>query len=381
MVSKDQISRPLLLIGTRPECIKMAPVVWECRNRGDQIKPLVCLSGQHQQMCKPLVDYFDIRPDITLNAMEPGQTLTQLTARCLEHLGPVLTEYKPTCIIAQGDTTTVMSAALAAFYQQLPFVHVEAGLRTYDMNGPYPDEMNRRIISLCAAIHCAPTENAVSALLQENIPKKCVHQTGNTVVDTLLWTIKREQANQEKHQRRFPFISDRSMVLVTAHRRESLSQGLTDICQAVATLSERFSDVQFVYPVHLNPRVQTIARNALHGKPNVHLIEPVEYPAFIWLMNRSKLIMTDSGGIQEEAPSLGKPVLILRDRTERTEAVEAGAAEMVGTSVDRIIEATTRLLTDSQAYADRQVDHNPFGDGQAARRIVDLLPGLAKSSD
>lgn len=365
--------RPLLIFGTRPEAIKMAPVVHECRRRSDAVEPVVCLTGQHREMLAQVTDYFGIAGDVDLDLMKPGQTLAGLTARCVEALDEVLVRLLPDCVAAQGDTTTVMAAAMAAFYRRVPFVHVEAGLRTGDLLAPWPEEFNRRVADMVTALYCAPTRRAAETLVAEGVPPHAVHVTGNTVVDALLETVRRERVGGARWQTKYPMLGDRSMVLITGHRRESFGEGFEEICRAIASLAETFADCQFIYPVHLNPNVQEPVRRMLGGRPNVHLTEPAAYPEFVWLMDRSRLILTDSGGVQEEAPSLRKPVLVMRDRTERPEAVQAGAALLVGTSAQTIVEAVARLLTDREAYAACQIDHNPYGDGHAAERIVDLM--------
>jgi len=364
---------PLLLFGTRPEAIKMAPIVRECRRRAAEVDAVVCLSGQHREMLDQVVAYFEIRPAYDLDLMRPSQTLADLTARALTAIDEVLAKADPDCVVAQGDTTTVLAAALAAFYRRVPFVHVEAGLRTASLDAPWPEEMNRRVASVVTTLHCAPTPLAAQRLREEGADPRMVHVTGNPVIDALRWTVERERGNQERREREFSYLDKRRMVLVTGHRRESFGEGLRSICRAIAALSDAFADVEFVYPVHLNPRVDGAVREALAGRPRVHLIPPVTYPAFVWLMDRSTVILTDSGGIQEEAPSLRKPVLVMRDTTERPEAVSAGAAELVGTSESKIVERATALLSDPAEYARRQIDSNPYGDGRAAGRIVDLM--------
>ena len=365
--------RPLLLFGTRPEAIKMAPVVLECRRRPDLIEPIVCSTGQHREMLEQVTSYFGLRQDYQLDLMRPDQTLAGLTSRCLDELDRVLVDVAPDCVVAQGDTTSVLAASLAAFYLHIPFFHVEAGLRTGNMQAPWPEELNRRVASLTASLHFAPTEQAAANLLSEGVPAADVHVTGNTVIDALLSTLERERKDGRQWARRFHYLEDRRVVLITGHRRENFGEGFESICGAIAALSERFADVEFVYPVHLNPNVQQPVRRMLSGRRNLHLIAPCSYPEFVWLMDRSTLILTDSGGVQEEAPSLGKPILVMRETTERPEAVEAGAVELVGASMERIVSQTTLLLTDEAEYARRQIDQNPYGDGRAAQRIVDLM--------
>jgi len=365
--------RPLLIFGTRPEAIKMAPVVQECRRRGAEIDPIVCLSGQHREMLAQVTDYFDLRADVCLDLMQPNQTLAGLTARCLERTDEVLTRFQPDCVVAQGDTTTVMAASLAAFYRRIPLVHVEAGLRTGNLHAPWPEELNRRIADIVTSLHCAPTRRAADALLAEGASPQTVHVTGNTVIDALLATVERERACQQRWQEKYAMLGDRPLVLITGHRRENFGQGFENICRAIAQLAEQFPEVQFVYPVHLNPNVQEPVRRTLGDRPNVHLVPPAAYPEFVWLMDRSTLILTDSGGVQEEAPSLRKPVLVMRETTERPEVVEAGAARLVGTSVEAIVKGVRQLLTDPAAYAACQIDESPYGDGRAAQRTVELM--------
>ncbi|HVC94386.1 MAG TPA: UDP-N-acetylglucosamine 2-epimerase (non-hydrolyzing) [Pirellulales bacterium] len=365
--------RTLLTFGTRPEAIKMAPLVQECRRRVDRIEPIVCVTGQHREMLAQVTDYFGIVPDVDLALMRPNQSLAELTSRCLTGLDEVLDRYQPDCVVAQGDTTTVMAASLAAFYRRIPFVHVEAGLRTFDMQSPWTEEMNRRVAGLVAALHCAPTRRAADNLLAERVPAETVHVTGNTVIDALLWTVDRERGRDAVWRRKYATLGERRMVLVTGHRRENFGGGMESLCRAIATLAKRFANVEFVYPVHLNPNVREPVHRLLAGPGNVHLVEPAPYPEFVWLMDRSTLILTDSGGVQEEAPSLKKPVLVMRDTTERPEALEAGAVELVGTAAVKIISRVSLLLSDPAAYRSRQLDANPYGDGRAAQRIVDLM--------
>jgi len=364
--------RPLVIFGTRPEAIKMAPVVAACRGHG-RVEPIVCLTGQHRELLAQVTEYFGIEADVRLDLMTADQSLARLTARCVEGIDETIVARRPDCVVAQGDTTTVMAASLAAFYRRTPFVHVEAGLRTGDLSAPWPEELNRRIADLGAALCCAPTRRAAETLAAEGVPPERIHVTGNTVIDALLETVRRERADPGRWQRKHATLGDAPLVLVTAHRRESFGPGLERICRAIRSLAERFPDHQLVYPVHLNPNVREPVRRALAGAENVHLIDPPAYPEFVWLMDRSVLILTDSGGVQEEAPSLGKPVLVMRDQTDRPELVDAGAALLVGTSVERIVETATALLTDPAQYAACRIDQSPYGDGRAAERIVELM--------
>jgi UDP-N-acetylglucosamine 2-epimerase (non-hydrolysing) len=365
--------RPLLVFGTRPEAVKMAPVVWECRRRSDEVEATVCLTGQHREMLTQVCDDLGIRGDIELDVMTPDQTLSGLSARLIQRLDEVLERLRPDCLVAQGDTTTVMAASLAAFYRRVPLVHVEAGLRTGNLHAPWPEELNRRIADLTASLYCAPTQRAADQLLAEGARPEAVHVTGNTVIDALLETLKRQREAPAGWAEKYASLGQRRMILITGHRRESFGRGFENICQAIATLADRFPECRFIYPVHLNPNVQVPVRRTLGDRPNLRLTDPAGYPEFVWLMDRSALVLTDSGGVQEEAPSLGKPVLIMRETTERPEVVEAGGAILVGTSVEAIVEGVTRLLTDPAAYAACQIDHNPYGDGRAAGRIVELM--------
>ncbi len=365
--------RPLLVIGTRPEAIKMAPVVHACRARTGQIEPVVCFTGQHQEMLRQVTDYFDIQPDFDLKLMSPGGSLAQLTARCLIGLEEAALAARPDCVVAQGDTTTAMAASMVAFYLHLPFVHIEAGLRTGDLRAPWPEEFNRRVASLTTTLHCAPTPRAADNLKREGVEAQFVRVTGNTVIDALLVAAGRERSRDQHWRTRHAWLDGQDMVLITAHRRENHGSGLESIFSAIATLAGRFNDVAFVFPVHLNPHVQDAASRLLAGIDNVRLLPPLAYPEFVWMMERSKLIVSDSGGVQEEAPTLRRPVVALRETTERREAVDIGAVELAGSSAERIESAVARLLTDPAAYAAMLVDKNPFGDGHAAERIVEWM--------
>lgn len=364
--------KPLLVFGTRPEAIKMAPVVKACLAH-PEIEPIVCLTGQHKEMLAQVTDYFSIEADIDLELMKPNQTLAGLTAGCVEGIDKIIVERKPHCVVAQGDTTTVMASSLAAFYRHVPVVHVEAGLRTGNLLSPWPEEMNRRISGLIAGLHCAPTQRSADNLLAEKVDPATVHVTGNTVIDALLWTAERERGADAPWTEKFEFLGDHPMVLITGHRRENFGGGFESICKAIAELASKFEDHHFIYPVHLNPNVQEPVNRLLGELTNVRLIPPAAYPEFVWLMDRSKLIISDSGGVQEEAPSLKKPVLVMRDTTERPEAMEAGACELVGTSSERIVERATELLTNEVEYKSHQIDVNPYGDGKASEKIAKLM--------
>jgi len=358
----------LTVFGTRPEAIKLAPVIGEMRRHPAQIASRICVTAQHREMLDQVLQVFGLRPDYDLNIMQPGQTLADVTCRALRGLEEVLLAERPDLVLVQGDTTTVFAAALAAYYHQVPVGHVEAGLRTGDKLRPFPEEMNRRLTSVMADLHFAPTQAARLNLLAEGVPDERIAVTGNTVIDALLEVTARPYQFQEP----LAGLNGR-VVLITAHRRESLGEPLRRICRAIARLAARFPQASFVYPVHLNPRVRSVVSETLSGLPNVLLTEPLEYLPFAHLMKRSELILTDSGGIQEEAPALGKPVLVLREVTERQEAVQAGAARLVGTDEERIVTEATRLLCDRDAYQRMASAPNPFGDGQAAQRIVDFI--------
>ncbi len=359
----------------------MSPVIKECRRRLRDIDPIVCSTGQHKEMLQQVTDSFEIDIDLDLQLMRPNQTLSGLTARCLTGLEETILRCQPDCVVAQGDTTTVMAASLAAFYHRIPFVHVEAGLRTGNLQAPWPEEMNRRVAGIVADLHCAPTQRAADALLQEGAPPHTVKITGNTVIDALLWTVARQRQHSDVWDEKFAFLEGRRMVLITGHRRENFGGGFQNICGAISILAGQFPDVEFVYPVHLNPNVQAPVKSILGGLPNVHLVAPAPYPEFVWLMDRCAVILTDSGGVQEEAPSLRKPVLVMRETTERPEAVESGAVQLVGTSVEAITGGVSTLLSDAEEYRKRQIDENPYGDGNAARRIVDSMLDMAWQAD
>jgi len=299
--------RPLLVLGTRPEAIKMAPIVAACRAREGEIEPLICFTGQHDEMLRQVTDYFEIEPDFDLKVMSPGQTLAQLTSKCLLALDETIATVRPDCVVAQGDTTSVLAASLAAFYRRVPFVHVEAGLRTRDLSAPWPEEFNRRVAGVSTALHCAPTSHAAENLRLEGVPAHQIRVTGNTVIDALMVTLSRERMNDARWQIKYDWLTERDLVLVTVHRRENHGGPLAGICGAIADLAAEFPNTAFLLPVHLNPQVQEIVRRRLGEIDNLQLTPPLAYPEFVWLMQRSKLIVSDSGGIQEEAPSLRRP--------------------------------------------------------------------------
>ncbi len=365
----------LSVFGTRPEAIKMAPVVERLKGK-KSIQSFVCVTAQHRHMLDQVLNLFKIKPDYDLNLMKPGQDLTDITTGVLSGLRPVLKQLKPNLILAQGDTTTVFAASLAAFYEKIPMGHVEAGLRTGNVFSPWPEEMNRKLATAIARLHFAPTPQAKVNLLREGVPSKNIFVTGNTVIDALLEVVKRLHKNPSLNKllaQRFPYLdSKRKLILVTGHRRENFGKGFEDICRALGELAQR-EDVQIVYPVHLNPNVQEPVKRILSSHKRVHLVEPQDYLPFVFLMSRAYLILTDSGGVQEEAPSLGKPVLVMRDTTERPEAVEAGTVILVGTDRRKIAKETQRLLDEPRRYQKMARAHNPYGDGHASERIIEQI--------
>ena len=366
----------LTVFGTRPEAIKMAPLV-HALAKDPIFEAKVCVTAQHREMLDQVLKLFSIVPDYDLNIMQPGQGLTEITCRILEGLKPILAEFKPDVVLVHGDTTTTLATSLAAFYQRIPVGHVEAGLRTGDLYSPWPEEANRTLTGHLAMYHFSPTETSRQNLLRENVADSRIFITGNTVIDALLWV--RDQVMSSDTLRselaaNYPFIDpNKKMILVTGHRRESFGRGFEEICQALADIATTHQDIQIVYPVHLNPNVREPVNRILGHVKNVILIDPQEYLPFVWLMNHAWLILTDSGGIQEEAPSLGKPVLVMRDTTERPEAVTAGTVRLVGTDKQRIVEEVTRLLKDENEYQAMSRAHNPYGDGQACSRILEAL--------
>ncbi|POT54560.1 UDP-N-acetylglucosamine 2-epimerase (non-hydrolyzing) [Citrobacter amalonaticus] len=366
----------LTVFGTRPEAIKMAPLVHALAKDPD-FEARVCVTAQHREMLDQVLNLFSIVPDYDLNIMQPGQGLTEITCRILEGLKPILADFKPDVVLVHGDTTTTIAASLAAFYQRIPVGHVEAGLRTGDLCSPWPEEANRTLTGHLAMYHFAPTENSRQNLLRENIPDSRIFVTGNTVIDALIWVrdkVLGHDALRSELEAQYPFLDhNKKMILVTGHRRESFGLGFEQICHALAEIAATHDDVQIVYPVHLNPNVSEPVNRILSHVENVVLIEPQDYLPFVWLMNHAWVILTDSGGIQEEAPSLGKPVLVMRETTERPEAVSAGTVRLVGTDSQRIVEEVTRLLHDENEYQTMSRAHNPYGDGQACGRILQAL--------
>lgn len=356
----------LCVVGTRPEAIKMAPVILALKNEA-WANVRVLATAQHRQMLDQVLNFFDISPDIDLNIMRPNQALTSLTARLLLELDEVLLNEKPDVVLAQGDTTTVMTVALACFYHRIPFGHVEAGLRTWDIDNPFPEEANRVIAGRLAHWHFAPTESSRQNLLREGVRDVAIHVTGNTVIDALLMTASRELSLD------IELDGDKRLVLITSHRRENFGEPFRNICRALRALSEANPGVQFLYPVHPNPNVKNVAHETLGGLPNIILCEPLDYAQFVAALKRAYLIISDSGGVQEEAPALAKPVLVLREETERPEAVEQGVVKLVGANYDQIVKETQRLLDDEASYQEMAQGVSPYGDGHGAERIAMIL--------
>ena len=379
------MKRVLLVFGTRPEAIKMAPLVKEFQKHGTEFETVVCVTGQHREMLDQVLRIFDITPDHDLNIMKQGQDLYDVTARVLTGMRDVLDAVKPDVVLVHGDTTTSTAAALAAFYRQIPVGHVEAGLRTHDIYSPWPEEMNRQITGRIATYHFAPTPLSRQNLLNEGVKDAQITVTGNTVIDALHWVVDKirqdpalaQSLGEELRTSGYDTarLNDgRRMVLITGHRRENFGEGFLSICRAIKTLSERFPEVDFVYPMHLNPNVRRpiheVFGEDLSGQGNMFFIEPLEYLSFVYLMEKSTVVLTDSGGIQEEAPGLGKPVLVMRDTTERPEALEAGTVKLVGTDYGKIVGEVSDLLTDAAAYDRMSKAVNPYGDGKACQRII-----------
>ena len=376
----------LLVFGTRPEAIKMAPLVKKFQQYPNDFRTVVCVTGQHREMLDQVLQIFDIKPDYDLNIMKQGQDLYDVTARVLVGLRDVLRDVKPDVVLVHGDTTTSMAAALAAFYQQIPVGHVEAGLRTHNIYSPWPEEINRQLTGRIATYHFAPTPLSRENLLHEGVDENHIFVTGNTVIDALYWVVDRiknddeldRTLNNELLQNGYDVVrlsQGKKMVLITGHRRENFGDGFTQICRAIKTLVETYPNVDFVYPMHLNPNVRKPIHEAFDGKQyeNMFFIEPLEYLSFVYLMEKSAIVLTDSGGIQEEAPGLGKPVLVMRDTTERPEALEAGTVKLVGTDYDKIVKEVSLLIEDAQYYQTMSEAVNPYGDGRACERIINAL--------
>jgi UDP-N-acetylglucosamine 2-epimerase (non-hydrolysing) len=380
----------LSIFGTRPEAIKFAPVLQELERHPDRVESIVCVTGQHRQMLDQVLRFFEISPDIDLNLMEENQSLASLTSRAMIAVTEVLEQFKPDCVVVQGDTTTAMVGALASFYLKIPVGHVEAGLRTLDRYSPFPEEINRRLVGSLATYHFVPTQKAASALRTEGIPEKMIFLTGNTVIDALHWSVAQPPSTATRK-----VFSDLGLslnghvngaelhrvILVTAHRRENFGRPLENICAAIRAIVAENSDVVIVYPVHMNPQVRGPVRQLLEGKERIVLIDPLPYEPFAHFMKAATIVLTDSGGIQEEAPALGKPVLVLRTETERPEAVESGVARVVGTEVEDIVREARKLLLDENEYRRMAQAVSPFGDGRASQRIVKTLLNCLTGGD
>ncbi len=383
------MNKVLVICGTRPEAIKLAPVIRELNKYPSNFKTLVCVTGQHRQMLDQALNLFSIVPDFNINIMAENQDLFDVTIRVLDGLRGILKREQPDLVLVQGDTTTSFTASLAAFYLKIPVGHVEAGLRTYDKYHPFPEEKNRHMVTVLADYHFAHTEGAKSNLLKEGIPAGRIWVTGNTVIDALLEVVRSQQSEVRKKYFKKYFAEkwnlilnsklkrqNSKLILVTGHRRENFGKGFENICMALKEIAERRNDVTIVYPVHLNPNVQSPVKKILGGSPNIHLIGPLEYESFVFLMNSSYLILTDSGGIQEEAPSLGKPVLVMRNTTERPEGLKARTIRLVGTIKDNIFREAQKLLDNPDYYDEMAKAANPYGDGNAAKRIVSILSSI-----
>lgn len=372
--------RNLIIFGTRPEAIKMAPLVKAFLKKSSRFETKVCITAQHREMLDQVLEFFEIIPDFDLDLMKPNQSLYSLTADIITNLKPVLEEFKPDFVYVHGDTTTTMAASIAAFYSGAKVCHVEAGLRTFNKRSPFPEEINRSITGRIADYHFSPTEASQQNLLNENIEIDTTLVTGNTVIDALQFSIKKVHSenfdDKEIEMLKSIIEPSKRIILVTGHRRENHGQGFINICKALKEIAVQNKDTQIIYPVHLNPNVQKPVYKLLGNIENIHLINPLSYPAFVWLMNNSYLIITDSGGIQEEAPSLGKPVLVMRDTTERPEAVNAGTVLLVGTDSETIILQSNNLLNDDQSYHAMSLLHNPYGDGNACDKIIEFISKL-----
>lgn len=371
------VKKVLLVFGTRPEAIKMAPLALELKEKTQDFDTRVCVTGQHRQMLDQVLELFHLTPDFDLNLMKAGQTLSDITSGVLKGLEGVFAEWTPDVVLVHGDTATTFAASLAAYYHKIKIGHVEAGLRTGNIYSPWPEEANRKLTGSLANYHFAPTQSSYNNLIKENTDPATIVITGNTVIDALLKVKKKVETDQKiitQFEQQFSFIDKyKKLILVTGHRRENFGQGFLNICTALANIAKQYPDVQIVYPVHLNPNVQEPVNALLSGIENIHLIAPQDYLPFVYLMNRSYLILTDSGGIQEEAPSLGKPVLVMRDTTERPEAVDAGTVKLVGTDASVIEKSVIDLLENTSLYKLMAEAHNPYGDGTSCQQIIDFL--------
>tara|TARA_Y100000766_G_C18917304_1_gene613008 strand:- start:9742 stop:10875 length:1134 start_codon:yes stop_codon:yes gene_type:complete len=367
----------LIIFGTRPEAIKMAPLIKEFKKHKTYFETKVCVTAQHRQMLDQVLNFFNIKVDFDLNLMKPNQNLYNLTADIIVNLKTVLEDFNPDYVFVHGDTTTTMSASIASFYNGSKVCHVEAGLRTYNKLSPYPEEINRQITARITDYNFAPTKQSKENLIQENIKNEKIYVTGNTVIDALMDSVKKVNKNPSKVILEFmELIGNKNIILVTGHRRENHGEGFIRICKALKEIANKNKDMLIIYPVHLNPKVQEPVNNILSKINNILLVKPYAYEDFIWIMNRSKLIITDSGGVQEEAPSLGKPVLVMRETTERPEAVDAGTVILVGTDKDTIVNETLELLNNKNKYMKMSRLHNPYGDGKASKRIVKSIANI-----
>ena len=371
----------LVVFGTRPEAIKMAPICHELKKNTEYFNTTVCVTAQHREMLDQVLELFDIAPDEDLNIMEHGQDLTDITSSILISMRAVFKKYKPDLVLVHGDTTTTLACSMAAFYADIPIGHVEAGLRTNNIYAPFPEEFNRQVTSKLAKIHFAPTKSSSENLIQEKYPKSNIFITGNTVIDSLHWVVSRFKKDSHTKSKILKFhskyigldLDKNKFILITGHRRENFGKGFIDICEALSELAIKFPDMHFVYPVHLNPNVQEPVNAILSKFKNVHLIPPLDYEPFIYLLTKCFLVLTDSGGIQEEAPSIGKPVLVMRDVTERPEAVTAGTVKLVGANKTNIIREVSQIIENESSYLSMSQALNPYGDGNASKRIVDQI--------
>lgn len=375
-------TKNLIIFGTRPEAIKMAPLVKEFQKHNDKFDTKVCITAQQREMLDQVLVFFEITPDFDLNLMKPNQNLYGLTSDIIMNLKPVLEDFKPDFIYVHGDTTTTMAASIAGFYSGAKICHVEAGLRTFNIMSPFPEEMNRCVTGVVTNYHFSPTQTSKANLLKENKNEKSIVVTGNTVIDALLFSVKKMKngyVDSEIEDLKRTINPERKLILVTGHRRENHGQGFINICEALKSIAIENQDSEIIYPVHLNPNVQEPVYKMLSKIDNVKLIDPLSYPAFVWLMEKAYLIITDSGGVQEEAPSLGKPVLVMRDTTERPEALDAGTVLLVGTNKNRIITETNNLLKNKDVYTSMTKLHNPYGDGMACKNIVSFMVNEIKN--
>jgi len=378
----------MLVFGTRPEAIKMAPLVHALRQQSDRFETLVCVTAQHREMLDQVLELFEITPDIDLKIMMPGQDLYDITSTVLLGMRDVIQDYSPDAIVVHGDTSTTLATSVAAFYANIPVGHVEAGLRTFDFRAPFPEEFNRQITTKVATWHFAPTQASQANLMAEKVLEQDIYITGNSVIDALHWVLDRIESDSAKSNNLKTTLNkalgfnwqEQRFILITGHRRENFGDGFLQICDAIATLAQKYPALDFVYPVHLNPNVQAPVHAKLADLNNVHLIKPLTYEPFVYLLKHCFFVITDSGGIQEEAPSLGKPVLVMRDVTERPEAVESGTVELVGANKVNIVNAVTRLVEDKHHYAVMARAHNPYGDGNACARIVEVLSSWAANT-